>query len=801
MRNHSFGSSILLVHHKRTACQLITNYRSSRVITIHYSFFFTYHSITYALISTITYFHSLPSFPISCRSSFSSSIIFLPTFLLLPFLLSCIFFSLSTSYCRMFVVFQTLVVIAIFIQQTQGQSSCCNCPGTSGGSSSGGGGSSVPTCSSCMVSNSDGTCDYCPAGKYYTTVTSGTTINYTPIGSCAVTPIGSYSTAGSASCSGPTSCTTLGGNGCLTTANTGATSASACVPNTAWTQCLAGTYYSTTASRCVSASIGYYATAGQCTQTTCGSCKTSPAGAKSSGDCVACPAGQYLNSNLACVPAEIGSYVLSGQCTKTACGSCKTTSSTGATSSGDCTACPAGQYLNSNLACVPAQIGYYVLSGQCTPSACDPCTTTSSTGSYLKSQCGPIASCPAGQYYSSSSGKCINAGIGNYSPGGNVCSPIPCSSVKSCSTTVNDQASKSTDCVACPAGQYLNSNLACVPAQIGYYVLSGQCTPSACDPCTTTSSTGSYLKSQCGPIASCPAGQYYSSSSGKCINAGIGNYSPGGNVCSPIPCSSVKSCSTTVNDQASKSTDCVGCPPGQYFSAAQTSSNTNGVIVVSSGSCVNAGLDNYAAGGTCNPETCSPCTTTGSNTQASKASDCGPVTACSPGYIYSTTSRSCTLAPIGYYSLGGPICSATKCGTCKTTLAAGASSPNTCQAPKTCPGGTLYSYISQQCENCNSGSNGSNGYCPPDPCSSSSSRRELQGGGTTKQQCPSCTYVTNPTASSISDCLSPAAPVGQYAAILPGSGGIGAVKYAPAPLGEYSSGGAVCRAQNCPGDI
>ena len=691
MRNHSFGSSILLVHHKRTACQLITNYRSSRVITIHYSFFFTYHSITYALISTITYFHSLPSFPISCRSSFSSSIIFLPTFLLLPFLLSCIFFSLSTSYCRMFVVFQTLVVIAIFIQQTQGQSSCCNCPGTSGGSSSGGGGSSVPTCSSCMVSNSDGTCDYCPAGKYYTTVTSGTTINYTPIGSCAVTPIGSYSTAGSASCSGPTSCTTLGGNGCLTTANTGATSASACVPNTAWTQCLAGTYYSTTASRCVSASIGYYATAGQCTQTTCGSCKTSPAGAKSSGDCVACPAGQYLNSNLACVPAEIGSYVLSGQCTKTACGSCKTTSSTGATSSGDCTACPAGQYLNSNLACVPAQIGYYVLSGQCTPSACDPCTTTSSTGSYLKSQCGPIASCPAGQYYSSSSGKCINAGIGNYSPGGNVCSPIPCSSVKSCSTTVNDQASKSTDCV--------------------------------------------------------------------------------------------------------------GCPPGQYFSAAQTSSNTNGVIVVSSGSCVNAGLDNYAAGGTCNPETCSPCTTTGSNTQASKASDCGPVTACSPGYIYSTTSRSCTLAPIGYYSLGGPICSATKCGTCKTTLAAGASSPNTCQAPKTCPGGTLYSYISQQCENCNSGSNGSNGYCPPDPCSSSSSRRELQGGGTTKQQCPSCTYVTNPTASSISDCLSPAAPVGQYAAILPGSGGIGAVKYAPAPLGEYSSGGAVCRAQNCPGDI
>ena len=361
------------------------------------------------------------------------------------------------------------------------------------------------------------------------------------------------------------------------------------------TQCSSG-YYCPTGSfqmlKCVAGT--YTSSSGTVTCTDCPASKYCPTG--SSGT-TACPAGYYC-------PINTGEYFLYP------CAPGTFSSSTGLSTSGDCTACTAGKYCT--VYALTAETGDCDAGYYCTASArfARPTTTTEggmcTAGQICPTRSSAPQNCPATyvcneEAMSSSTLKCYHGfkcgeGLSIMAPAGVSSDSDLCDKGKWCQNGIQTNCAKKyylpsrgagstgvSECLSCPYGYYcesegLESPTAVCPA--GYYCLAQQelGTENAC-------AAGYYCPLGSFQKISCPAGQFQSATGqSSCIDCTSGHFCQFNSV-SGTPaqtlCPAGYKCVSTKLDHTEP------CSPGEYQAlTGQTtcSSVTSGYYTLSYGS-------------------------------------------------------------------------------------------------------------------------------------------------------------------------------------------------------------------------
>jgi hypothetical protein len=222
----------------------------------------------------------------------------------------------------------------------------------------------------------------------------------------------------------------------------------------------------------------------------CPAGKSSKAGSSSVTECENCQKGTFSKAGSKCTKCSVGTYTNSegaSECTKCPTGS--TTNSTGSTEASECVCDPG--YYGTGGSCEKCEIGYYCTGGS-NNTQCPTGSTTKSTGSTEETDC----KCNPGYYDSNGSCKICPLGTYNSVEGASKCTQCPQNT-----TTSGTGSTKETDCAhICNPGTYKSGD-SCEICEIGYYCTGGSKTQ--CSVGYTTKTTGSKKQMDC---ITCPAG-------------------------------------------------------------------------------------------------------------------------------------------------------------------------------------------------------------------------------------------------------------------------------------------------------
>lgn len=295
------------------------------------------------------------------------------------------------------------------------------------------------------------------------------------------------------------------------------------------TKCPTGTYSTavgkTSATPCTSCPVGTASSAlGASTLATCLACQAGTfASSPGSSACATCPSGFYSNASAAaCSLCKPGEWSAAGA---PRCLSCTAGSFNPNSGSSTCFACPKGFVSGAGLdKCIPCPINWFTNSIGAADGSCQRCPQFSFTSvagqtpcqicgagySYNNVTCQP---CSPGSYSTMlTSGVCQPCPIGSYTPnyGSAQCSKCPAGS-----TTLNTAAKAISECTFCSSGQFLDGNVcsSCTPGSFAFP--SGFCTK--CAPGSYTSSATEASRSD--NCVSCPAMTYSGSEGATRCNA------------------------------------------------------------------------------------------------------------------------------------------------------------------------------------------------------------------------------------------------------------------------------------------
>lgn len=499
-------------------------------------------------------------------------------------------------------------------------SSCLKCP--LGTSTSATGMSECTPCDEGYYASSEGslTCRGCPTGKYSlgtgnfecTQCAPGRVSDSSPSSSCDYCSVGE-------------SVFEQGQTDCLACSPGSASSSSG---SFACTECLSGfVAQGSSESECTECLAGYYSSS----TSSCDIClKGTYSAYDGAGSCDPCPAGYHseFDGSVEC-DACLAGYA-SGSSGSTSCDLCEA-GKYSAYRSTLCTDCPAGSVSESDG------------SGRCT-------------------------SCPAGRSQSTSGqATCDICGIGEYSAfaGSTSCSLCP-------SGSVSASSSESIECIDCPAGQFLDSDLinTCSNCSAGFYSSSSgssECEPclagyssspgsSACDVCEA----GKHSSAESAECTDCSPGEYAGSQglesctvcdpgrfaefpgSNECLACDVGTYSPTSGAAGCTPCSIGRSarypgsatcevCSSGTVASTTGSVLCDSCPKG--------TSSSDGLT------CTNCTAGSFSS--TKGRSTCSPCEP-GTYSEYPGATAC---TSCLAGFVTEEYGlEECTPCEMGTYA-------------------------------------------------------------------------------------------------------------------------------------------------------
>eukprot|EP00775_Hariotina_reticulata_P007566 gene7566-biopygen9370 len=496
---------------------------------------------------------------------------------------------------------------------------------------------------------------------------------------CEACPVGSFSSGGSTD-----SCIPCGRGS--TTMAVGSLSVSACVcapgfGGASCTQCPANTY-----------SGGFSLAA--CVA--CPATSTSPAGSTSSSACVcqagfggptcaACPAGTFSTGGTSAAP--------NAPCTRCGnSGSGFTTNPTTSPTSDNACVCKPG-FGGSGCASCPANT--FGTGGSTDPCVSCPAGTVSTPNAQSATDC-KASVCPAGQQLSSGADNtqvacvckpgfgsgsaitpCTICPQGTFSLGGSFDACLPCgfglTSAEGTSTRDDCVASK----LACPSG------MGAAPGAVS----TDEC---ACLPGFGVSGSGP-------GCALCPVGSWSAglSATDVCTPCAFGTTSPAGSSSAGACYATNSSCPVGMwiptNTNVSSSAECV-CKPG--FGTGLTGD-----------SCHQCPVGTYSTGSTRDPCLACPFGTTSAAGSDSRSDCVASPTACPPGmsappgaasaaqcsclagWGTSGSTLSCSLCPVGSYSIGGTVDPCTPCGFGRTSPA-GSIDDSFCYNTNQCPPGT-----------------------------------------------------------------------------------------------------------------
>ena len=381
-------------------------------------------------------------------------------------------------------------------------------------------------------------------------------------------------------------------------------------------------------------------------------------------ECTACVKGSYTDHSgsaacTLCKPARFHGVV--GSTTSEDCAECPEgfISAAGAQ---ECAECPEGTYFVHN-ACPQCPGGYFGGGGT---APCDPCAMgrfNEHSGSSSPDDC---VLCPAGRYSvtfaSRSRGDCLDCESGYVSPEGSrectVCLAGTRSDGILCHACVPGKFSDrkaSTECVACPAGQY-NENVGsttpddCVLCQAGKYSIAiGADDEDTCVPCPPgTYADENQRRDSNKTCMPCPIGRYsYALASTGCSGCPPGTYAErkGTTTCAECPAG-------YFTEKAPPFRRCAACPAGKY-------GEDEGAHRAES--CVPCEIGRYGVGvGAERQDVCLPCDPGYANgvTGASAPTACVP---CKEGRYSSQGSDACTPCPAGEVASGSAQSACTPC--------------------------------------------------------------------------------------------------------------------------------------------
>ena len=273
--------------------------------------------------------------------------------------------------------------------------------------------------------------------------------------------------------------------------------------------------------------------------------------------------------------------------------------------------------------------------------------------------------CPIGTYNNQTGqGSCTPCLAGTYNDktGKTSCTTCPPG------TTSVDDATSSTDCIACSVGTYLSGStcqpclagtyndkteqIACTPCPYNTYsTTNGVTSCSSCPNGSYTLTTGANSSTACGP---CPAGYYILN--GICTPCKYGTYNdkPGQTACTPCP-----NGSTSYTLGATSSSSCLTCDPGSYL-AITFWQGTPGLpdFMPLSTYCETCDPGTYSAGG--GATSCTSCSA-GTYSSTSGATSSSTCLTCEAGSSSGAGASSCTTCAAGSYS---PNAGATSCTPC-----------------------------------------------------------------------------------------------------------------------------------------
>uniref|UniRef100_A0A0G4HKZ7 Tyrosine-protein kinase ephrin type A/B receptor-like domain-containing protein n=1 Tax=Chromera velia CCMP2878 TaxID=1169474 RepID=A0A0G4HKZ7_9ALVE len=435
-------------------------------------------------------------------------------------------------------------------------------PGTSSGPD---GGSTVNDCGLCSAGK------YCPGGTKTSDELSCSTGHYCPAGSRFphehACPAGSFNTAADSTAS--SACTTCPAESfCpVGSRSSGQTCpyghyclAGARVPVPAAAGSYSGKTQGKSTNSFTTCDVGRYCPEGSQYAQRCpaGTYRTTTGGTRAE-DCTDCPAGQssprlgHENTALPLLTCDAGYFcparTISPQTHPCLRGTY--TDSTGLSTSGGCSSCPAGKWCEEAVGgtfppqdCPP---GYYCPLGTASPVE-NPCPAGTYSNSYNLTASSECTQCPAGSF-------CL---AGSTAPSGS-CAPG----------------------YYCPAGSSTAYNTQCLAGK--YYSSCGASDSGNCTACVA----GSYCPIGSSSPLSCPPGKYSAASASTCTDCTAGSKCTGGTV-TPTNCG-------VGFYSAAGASECLACPVGNYCDSATTTSTNLASKVCANGFVCNEGMDHVPA--------------------------------------------------------------------------------------------------------------------------------------------------------------------------------------------------------------
>lgn len=419
------------------------------------------------------------------------------------------------------------------------------------------------------------------------------------------------------------------------------------VDTTGCTDCIAGRYTNVKGSTsCVDCDTGRFAL--NPGSSTCGACLAGLASGSGASECTECTVGKYASatSSSRCLSCDVGEYTSANR--STGCTQCPTGRFASSLGSSVCDECSTGEYAptRGTVDCLVCDAGSYQSNegytecDQCEPgryesfsgqSECDDCdigTSSSSSGSVSCDTC-------SGGYYSNDTAleSCLICDAGTYS-------------------SLDTESGKS-ECVPCPAGEYINvdGQATCLFCPKGRF--SGATGSTLCSACSAGKVTTSLGRTEC---TSCLTGKFaLGTGNPECSSCSAGRYTD------TKTASSCKYCAAGRFQAATGKSSCDQCLVGTANSASGQSECEPcdvGAVATSLGS-----------------ESCTLC----SPGSFAAFNDPG-CTECSAGSFSAFEgSGSCTTCPAGTFSDndGSTVCTA--CGTGKATATDGLTLCDDCE--------------------------------------------------------------------------------------------------------------------------